>query len=52
MLKNTLNNKIQESWISHVWLAMNEPCMANYTLVTNDTKYCKHGIDLLLLCDI
>ena len=22
MLKNTLNNKIQESWISHVWLAM------------------------------
>ena len=32
-LKNTLNNKIQESWISHAWLAMHGPCMANCALV-------------------
>ena len=31
--KNTLNNKTQESWISHAWLAIHGPCMANYTLV-------------------
>ena len=32
-LKNTLNNKIQESSISHALLAMYRPWMANYTMV-------------------
>ena len=26
--------------------------MPSFHISTNDTKYCKHGIDLLLLCDI
>ena len=32
-LKKHIKNKIQESWISHAWLAMYGLCMANYTLV-------------------
>ena len=32
-LKNILNNKTQESRISHAWLAIHGLCMASYTLV-------------------
>ena len=27
-------------------------CLPSFCICTNSTKYCKHGIDLLLLCDI
>ena len=33
MLKDTLNNKIQESWISYLWLAMHGPVDQNAHLV-------------------
>ena len=39
MVKNSLNNKNQESWNSHAWTmheqlyTMHGPCMDNYTLV-------------------
>ena len=36
-LKNILNDKTQESWISHAWLVIHGPCMANYTLVSLGT---------------
>ena len=32
-LKKHINNKNQDSWISHAWLAIHGSCMANYTLV-------------------
>ena len=35
-----LNNKTQESWINHTWLAIHGPCMANYTLVINLKCFC------------
>ena len=36
-LKNILNNKTQESGISHAWLVIHGPCVANYTLVSLGT---------------
>ena len=27
-------------------------CLPSFCICTNSTKYCKHGIDLLLLCNI
>ena len=27
-------------------------CLPSFHICTDDAKYCKHGIDLLLLCDI
>ena len=36
-------------WFCHLlWFF----CLPLFCICTDDTKYCKHGIDLLILCDI